>query len=89
MPPELTQKVRQLIEANQINDKVIAALQQNSALGQLLAFDELDPQGGDQVAIGHRRQHVERQQHGEEPDRSAFPGADRHGFHQIRSEAFA
>src|SRR5580698_6382368 len=37
VPPDLTQKVRQLIEANQINDKVIAALQQNSALGQLLA----------------------------------------------------
>ena len=33
VPPELTQKVRQLIEANQINDKVIAALEQNSALG--------------------------------------------------------
>jgi biopolymer transport protein ExbB len=29
--------VRKLIETNQINDKVIAALQQNSALGQLLA----------------------------------------------------
>jgi biopolymer transport protein ExbB len=37
VPPELTQKVRQLIEANQINDKVIAALEQNSALGKLLA----------------------------------------------------
>jgi biopolymer transport protein ExbB len=37
VPPELTQKVRQLIEANQINDKVIAALQKNSPLGQLLA----------------------------------------------------
>jgi biopolymer transport protein ExbB len=37
VPPDLTQRVRQLIEANQINDKVIAALQQNSALGQLLA----------------------------------------------------
>ena len=37
VPRDLTQKVRQLIEANQINDKVIAALQQNSALGQLLA----------------------------------------------------
>jgi biopolymer transport protein ExbB len=37
VPPELTQKVRQLIEANQINDKVIAALQHNSPLGKLLA----------------------------------------------------
>src|ERR1700685_163980 len=37
VPPDLTQKVRQLIEANQINDKVIAALEQNSALGKLLA----------------------------------------------------
>jgi biopolymer transport protein ExbB len=37
VPPDLTQKVRHLIETNQINDKVIAALQQNSALGQLLA----------------------------------------------------
>jgi biopolymer transport protein ExbB len=37
VPPDLTQKVRKLIETNQINDKVIAALQQNSALGQLLA----------------------------------------------------
>jgi biopolymer transport protein ExbB len=36
-PPDLTQKVRQLIEANQINDKVIAALEQNSPLGKLLA----------------------------------------------------
>src|ERR1039457_3503664 len=37
VPPELTQKVRQLIQANQINDKVIAALEQNSPLGKLLA----------------------------------------------------
>ena len=37
VPPDLTQKVRQLIETNQINDKVIAALEQNSPLGQLLA----------------------------------------------------
>src|ERR1700683_687929 len=37
VPPELTQRVRQLIDANQINDKVIAALEQNSALGKLLA----------------------------------------------------
>jgi len=33
VPPELTPKVRQLIEANQINDKVIAALEQGKASG--------------------------------------------------------
>ncbi len=37
LPRELTQKVWQLIEANQINDKVIAALEQNSPLGKVLA----------------------------------------------------
>ncbi|HEV7714452.1 MAG TPA: MotA/TolQ/ExbB proton channel family protein [Steroidobacteraceae bacterium] len=37
LPPELTQKVWQLIESNQINDKVIAALEQNSPLGRVLA----------------------------------------------------
>src|SRR6185437_15209073 len=37
MPRELPQKVWALIEANQINDKVIAALEQNSPLGRLLA----------------------------------------------------
>jgi biopolymer transport protein ExbB len=37
VPPDLTERVRKLIEANQINDKVIAALEQNSALGKLLA----------------------------------------------------
>ena len=37
VPPELTQRVRQLIDANQVNDKVIAALEQNSALGKLFA----------------------------------------------------
>src|SRR6185437_6151748 len=37
MPRELPQKVWQLIEANQVNDKVIAALEQNSPLGRLLA----------------------------------------------------
>ena len=37
VPPELPHKVRQLIEANQVNDKVIAALEQNSPLGKLLA----------------------------------------------------
>jgi biopolymer transport protein ExbB len=36
VPPDLTQKVRQLIDANQINDKVIAALERNSPLGKLL-----------------------------------------------------
>ncbi len=37
LPPELPAKVWQLIEANQVNDKVIAALEQNSPLGKLLA----------------------------------------------------
>src|SRR6202008_784071 len=37
LPRELPQKVWQLIEANQINDKVIAGLEQNSPLGRLLA----------------------------------------------------
>jgi biopolymer transport protein ExbB len=37
LPRELTQKVWQLIETNQINDKVIQALEQNSPLGRVLA----------------------------------------------------
>src|SRR6202171_5790259 len=37
LPQNLPQRVWQLIEANQINDKVIAALEQNSPLGKLLA----------------------------------------------------
>ena len=37
LPQELPQRVWQLVEANQINDKVIAALEQNSPLGRLLA----------------------------------------------------
>ncbi|HEY8510258.1 MAG TPA: MotA/TolQ/ExbB proton channel family protein [Steroidobacteraceae bacterium] len=37
LPPELTKKVWQLVETNQINDKVIAALEQNSPLGRVLA----------------------------------------------------
>jgi biopolymer transport protein ExbB len=37
LPPDLTRKVWKLVEANQINDKVIAALEQNSPLGKLLA----------------------------------------------------
>src|ERR1700743_1977702 len=37
LPEELPQKVWQLIEAGQVNDKVIAALEQNSPLGKLLA----------------------------------------------------
>jgi biopolymer transport protein ExbB len=37
MPPDLTRKVWQLVEAGQVNDKIIGALEQNSALGQLLA----------------------------------------------------
>ena len=37
LPRELPQKVWQLIESNQVNDRVIAALEQNSPLGRLLA----------------------------------------------------
>ncbi|MEP7243866.1 MAG: MotA/TolQ/ExbB proton channel family protein [Gammaproteobacteria bacterium] len=37
LPRELPKKVSQLIESNQINDKVIAALEQNSPLGRVLA----------------------------------------------------
>src|SRR6202521_210194 len=37
LPQELPQRVWQLIEANQVNDKVIAALEHNSPLGKLLA----------------------------------------------------
>ena len=36
LPQELPERVWQLIEANQVNDKVIAALEQNSPLGRLL-----------------------------------------------------
>lgn len=37
LPRELTQKVWQLVESGQINDRVIAALEQNSPLGKVLA----------------------------------------------------
>ncbi len=37
LPPDLTKRVWQLVEANQVSDKVIEALQQNSPLGKLLA----------------------------------------------------
>jgi len=37
VPPDLTQKVWKLLDANQVTDKVIAALEQNSPLGKLLA----------------------------------------------------
>src|SRR5204862_464564 len=37
LPQELPERVWQLIEANQVNDKVIATLEQNSPLGRLLA----------------------------------------------------
>src|SRR6266403_115075 len=37
LPQELPERVWQLIESNQINDKVLAALEQNSPLGRLLA----------------------------------------------------
>jgi biopolymer transport protein ExbB len=37
LPRDLMQKVWQLVEANQINDKVVAVLEQNSPLGKVLA----------------------------------------------------
>ncbi len=37
LPPELPQQVWKLIEANQVNDEVIAALESNSPLGKVLA----------------------------------------------------
>jgi biopolymer transport protein ExbB len=37
MPPELARKVWQLVEAGQVNERVVGALEQNSVLGRLLA----------------------------------------------------
>jgi len=37
LPPDLSRKVAQLIDANMVNDKVIQALEQNSPLGKILA----------------------------------------------------
>jgi len=37
LPRDLVRRVRQLVEADQITDKVIAALEQNSPLGRVLA----------------------------------------------------
>jgi biopolymer transport protein ExbB len=37
LPPDLTRRVWQLVEAGQVNDKVIRALEQNSPLGKVLA----------------------------------------------------
>jgi biopolymer transport protein ExbB len=37
LPGDLVQKIWHLVEANQINDKIIAALEQNSPLGKVLA----------------------------------------------------
>lgn len=37
LPGDLVQKIWQLVEANQINDKIIVALEQNSPLGKVLA----------------------------------------------------
>lgn len=37
VPPDLTRRVWQLVEAGQVNDKVIAALHDNSPMGKLLA----------------------------------------------------
>lgn len=37
LPPDLTRRVWQLVEAGQVNDKVILALEHNSPLGKVLA----------------------------------------------------
>jgi biopolymer transport protein ExbB len=37
MPPDLTRRIWALVEAGQVNDKVISALESNSPLGKLLA----------------------------------------------------
>jgi biopolymer transport protein ExbB len=37
LPRDLTEKVWKLVEANQVNDKVVTALEQNSPLGKVLA----------------------------------------------------
>lgn len=37
MPPDLTRRIWALVESGQVNEKVIAALEQNSPLGKLLA----------------------------------------------------
>ena len=37
LPTDLTRRVWQLLETNQVNDKVIAALERNSPLGKVLA----------------------------------------------------
>ena len=37
LPPDLIKRVTALVEGNQVNDKVIAALEQNSPLGRVLA----------------------------------------------------
>ncbi|MGC4027671.1 MAG: MotA/TolQ/ExbB proton channel family protein [Steroidobacteraceae bacterium] len=37
MPPDLTRRIWQLVEAGQINDKVVAALEASSPLGRILA----------------------------------------------------
>ena len=37
LPPDLTRRVWQLVESSQVSDKVIAALEQNSPMGRLLA----------------------------------------------------
>jgi biopolymer transport protein ExbB len=42
LPPELTRRVWQLIEANQITEPMIHALEQNSPLGKLLAVGLLN-----------------------------------------------
>ena len=51
MPPELSRKVWTLIESAQVNDRVIAALEQNSVLGRLLAVGLSNRHRGRQVLM--------------------------------------
>jgi len=51
MPPELSRKVWTLIESGQVNDRVIAALEQNSVLGRLLAVGLSNRHRGRQVLM--------------------------------------
>jgi len=37
LPPDLTKKVWKLVESHRVDDKIVAALEQNSPLGKLLA----------------------------------------------------
>ena len=55
LPPDLTKRVWQLVEANQVNDQVIAALAQNSPLGKVLAAGLCQPSSHARRADGAAR----------------------------------